>query len=426
MPQTLSEKILSAKVGKAVKAGDIVIADVDLVFVVDSSGPLSFREMADMGLERVAHPERTVLFMDHNVPSPRAELSQEQDFLRQMAAKHELRLYDVGDGICHQLVLEELGVPGGVTIGADSHTCTAGALCNFGTGMGASDVAVVMGTGKTWLRVPESIEVRLQGRLPVGVFAKDIALELERIVTAGGGTYMALEFTGPTVAMLSVSERATLANMAVEMGGKIGFFPSDEQARRWLAEHGREEAWRPIETEEGASYARVVAIDCATLEPMVACPHTPDNVKSVSMLKGTPIHEVYIGTCTNARLDDLAVAAGILKGRHVHPGTRLIVIPSSRKVLQDGMRLGYIQDLVAAGASLGPPSCGTCFGMHMGVPADGENVMSTQNRNFKARMGNANAFVYLGSPAVAAMAALTREISDPRDVLADPRLAGQG
>jgi len=218
MPQTLSEKILSAKVGKAVKAGDIVIADVDLVFVVDSSGPLSFREMADMGLERVAHPERTVLFMDHNVPSPRAELSQEQDFLRQMAAKHELRLYDVGDGICHQLVLEELGVPGGVTIGADSHTCTAGALCNFGTGMGASDVAVVMGTGKTWLRVPESIEVRLQGRLPVGVFAKDIALELERIVTAGGGTYMALEFTGPTVAMLSVSERATLANMAVEMG----------------------------------------------------------------------------------------------------------------------------------------------------------------------------------------------------------------
>lgn len=417
MGQTLSEKILSAKTGRPVKAGDIVIAEVDLVFVVDSSGPLAFREMEDMGLTRVAHPERTVIFLDHNVPSPRMELSQEQQFLREVADTYGLRLYDVGSGICHQIVLEELAVPGGVTIGADSHTCTAGAMCNFGTGMGASDVAVAIGTGKTWLRVPESIQVRLHGTLPPGVFGKDIVLEVERLIGADGATYKALEFTGETVPHLTMSERATLANMAVEMGGKIGIFPSDEQTKAWLEQHGRGDAWRPIALDPDATYERTIDIDVSALEPLVACPHNPDNVKPLSEVKGTRIHQVFVGTCTNARLDDIAVVARILKGKRVHPGTRLIVVPSSRTVLREAIKRGYIADLVDAGAAVGVPGCGACFGMHMGVPGDGENVLSTQNRNFKGRMGNPNAFIYLGSPAVAAAAALTGVITDPREVL---------
>lgn len=417
MAQTLAEKILSAKVGRAVKAGDIVIADVDLVFVVDSSGPLTFREMEDMGLLRVAHPEQTFIFLDHTTPSPRQELSQEHQFLRQVAEKYGLRLYDVGAGICHQIVLEERAVPGGVTIGADSHTCTGGALCSFATGMGASDVAVAIGTGKTWLRVPETIEVRLRGKLPSGVFAKDIVLELERRIGVDGATYKSLEFTGEAVPQVTISERATLSNMAVEMGGKLGLWPSDEQTRAWMALNGRAEQWRAVSLDPGAPYERTIEIDCAALEPLVACPHQPDNVKPISALKGTRIHQVFIGTCTNARLDDLAVAAQMLRGRQVHPGTRLIVVPSSRTVLREALKRGYIQDLVDAGAAVGVPGCGACFGGLMGVPGDGENVMSTQNRNFKARMGNPNSFVYLGSPAVAAAAALTGQITDPREVL---------
>ncbi|MBI4506332.1 MAG: 3-isopropylmalate dehydratase large subunit [Chloroflexi bacterium] len=417
MGQTLSEKILSAKTGRPVKAGDIVIADVDLVFVVDSSGPLTFREMEDMGLTRVARPERTAIFFDHNVPSPRLELSQEQDFLRRVAEKYGIKLYDVGSGICHQIVLEELGTPGSVIVGADSHSCTEGALCAVSTGMGASDVAVAIGTGKTWLRVPESIEVRLSGRLRPGVFAKDVVLELERRIGADGATYKALEFTGETVPHLTLSERATLCNMAVEMGGKIGIFPSDEQTRAWLAEYGRAEQWRPIPLDTDASYVATIDIDCTALEPLVACPHNPENVKPVSQVAGTPIHQVFVGTCTNARLDDIAIVAHMLKGRQVHPRTRLIVVPSSRGVMREALKRGYIQDLVDAGASVGVPSCAACFGMHMGVPGDGENVMSTQNRNFKGRMGNPKAFIYLGSPAVAAAAALTGAITDPREVL---------
>ncbi|MBI3967032.1 MAG: 3-isopropylmalate dehydratase large subunit [Chloroflexi bacterium] len=417
MPQTLSEKILSAKAGRDVKAGDIVIVDVDVTFVVDSSGPLSFREMEDMGITRVAKPKSTFIIMDHNVPSPRYELSQEQQFLREIAAKYGLKVYDVGSGICHQIFLEELGAPGDVTIGADSHTCTGGAICSFSTGMGASDVGVAMGTGQTWLRVPESIEVRLKGKLRSGVFAKDIILEVERILGADGATYKALEFTGESVPLLTVSERATLTNMAVEMGGKVGLFPSDEQTKTWLEQNGRGDAWKPIPLDAGANYERTVEIDCEQLEPMVAKPHNPENVVPISEVVGTRIHQVFIGTCTNARLDDLAVAAQILKGKKVNPGTRLIIAPASRSVLQHAIKQGILSDLVDAGAAIGVPGCAACFGMHMGVPGDGENVLSTQNRNFKGRMGNPNSFVYLSSPAVAAAAALTGTITDPREVL---------
>ena len=414
MPQTLVERVLSAKVGRPVRPGDVVVVDVDVSFVVDSSSPLAFRAMEEMGLTTVAKPDRTLVIMDHNVPSPRMELSQEQQFTRQAAERYGLRFYDVGSGICHQIVLEEWAVPGEVIIGGDSHTCTHGALCCFATGMGSSDLAAAMGTGQTWLRVPETIEVHLRGKLQPGVSAKDIVLELMRRLGADGATYKALEFTGETVSQLTVSERATLANMAVEMGAKIGIFPSDEQSLAWLAAHGRQDAWRPIAPDPDAVYEMTIEIDCAALEPMIACPHNPENLRPISEVQGTPIHQVFIGTCTNARLEDLAIAAAILKGKRVHPRTRLIVVPSSRTVLKEAVARGYFQDLIDAGAVVGIPSCAACFGMHMGVPGDGENVLSTQNRNFKGRMGNPNASIYLSSPAVAAATALTGEITDPR------------
>lgn len=416
MPQTLSEQILSTKAGKPVKAGDIVIVDADLVFVADSSGPLALREMDDMGLTQILRPQHAAIFLDHSVPSPRAELSQELQFLYQAAEKHGVPLYQVGSGICHQLVLEEWAAPGMVVIGADSHSCTAGALCSFGTGMGASDVAVALGTGEAWLRVPEAIQVRLQGAIPKGVHAKDIVLEMQRRIGVSGATYKALEFTGEVVPTLGVSERATFSNMAVEMGGKVGLFPSDEQTLAWLTEHGRAADWKPLQPDQEASYQGILEIDCLALEPLVACPHQPDNVKPAWAVQGTRISQVFIGTCTNGRLDDLAIAARILKGRKVHPGTRLTVVPASRRVLLEAIELGFITDLIQAGAAVGIPSCASCFGMHMGVPGDGENVLSTQNRNFKGRMGNTSSSVFLASPATAAATALTGTITDPREI----------
>lgn len=414
--QTLTEKILSANKGSAVKAGDIIIASVDLVFVHDAAGPLCFREMAEMGLERLARPDRSVTFIDHCAPSPRLEMSQEHQFMRESAARLGMHLYDVGEGVCHQIILEDLAIPGGVTVGTDSHTCTAGALCSFGTGMGASDVAAALGTGKSWLRVPETIQVRLTGSFPRGVYAKDAVLELERRLGVDGATYKALEFTGDVVPGLTLSERATFANMAVEMGAKVGLFPSDEQTHRWMAEHGRGEQWRPIPLDQGASYESTQEIDLGGLVPLVACPHQPDNVHPIMEVRGTRIHQVFVGTCTNARLDDLAIVAEILKGRRVHPGTRLIVVPPSRRVLREAMARGYLVDIVDAGGTIGTPGCAACYGAHMGILGDGENALATQNRNFKGRMGNPEGNIYLSSPAVAAATALAGALADPREI----------
>ncbi len=414
--QTLAEKILSPKAGYAVSAGDVIIADVDLAFAHDAGGPLCFREMKDMGLGRIARSDRTAIFLDHAAPSPRMETSEEHSFLREVAAEQGIRVYDIGAGVCHQIILEELAVPGGITLGTDSHTCTAGALCSFGTGMGASDMAVVLGTGKTWLRVPETMEVRLQGHLREWVYPKDAVLELERRLGVDGATYKALEFTGEAVPRLTVSERATIANMVVEMGAKVGLFPSDAQTRAWMAEYGREDRWQAIPLDPGASYEDTIEIDLGSLEPLIACPHQPDNVRPVSEVKGTRIHQVFVGTCTNGRLDDLEVVARILKGRKVHPSTRLIVVPPSRTVLRQAMARGSLLDIVDAGAAVGVPGCGACYGAHMGALANGENALATQNRNFRGRMGNPEGNIYLSSPAVAAATALTGVITDPREL----------
>ena len=391
MGRTLAEKILSSKSASDLGAGDIVIAKVDLVFVQDATGPLAVRQFEAIGFKTLANLERTLIFLDHAAPSPSRELSNDHSLLRRFAKEKGAQLSEVGEGVCHQLVLESYASPGEIVVGADSHAVTAGGLGAFATGMGSTDVAVVMGLGK------------------------DLIIGLIGNLGTDGATYKSLEFGGPGLKNISMSQRFTVASMTVEAGAKVGLFPSDELTHSFLKENGRGDKYRPLFPDPDASYERVIEVELGKLEPMVSCPHTVDNVARARALKGVKIHRVFIGTCTNGRLEDLEVAAGMLKGRKVHQETRLIVAPASRRVFLEAMKKGYIQALVEAGAVVTPVGCAACLGLHQGVLADGEVCLSTANRNFKGRMGNPEAFIYLASPATAAAGAIAGEIVDPRE-----------
>jgi len=416
MGKTLAEKILSKKSGSDARAGDIVIARVDLVFVQDTTGPLTIRQFQTGNFKSLSNPQKTVLFIDHAAPSPSNSLSNDHTLLRNFAQETGATISDIGDGVCHQIVAESLASPGDVVIGADSHTVTAGGLGAFATGMGSSDVAVAMSLGKTWLRVPETFKITVTGDFQKGVYAKDLILHLIGQIGADGATYKALEFGGDTVDRMSMPGRLTIANMTVEAGAKAGLFAFDEITRNYLASQGRGNDYQPVFPDADAVYEKTININAADLEPTVSRPHTVDNTATVSELKGTKIQQVLIGTCTNGRLEDLAIAAGILKGKKRHPRTRLIVAPASRQVLLEAIKAGYIQSLIEAGAAILPPGCGPCLGLHQGVLGGKESCLSTANRNFKGRMGNPKAFIYLGSPATAAATALNGEITDPREV----------
>jgi len=415
--KTLAEKILSQKSGSDARSGNIVIAKVDLVFIQDTTGPLTVRQFQASGFERLANPPKTALFLDHAAPSPNYGLSNDHQLLRHFARQTGCLSYGVGDGVCHQIVAESLARPGDIIVGADSHTVTAGGLGAFATGMGSSDIAIAFGLGKTWFRVPESIKVVVSGNFLEGVCAKDLILHLIGLIGADGATYKALEFSGDTVDTMSMSQRFTIANMAVEAGAKVGLFPADKTAQDYLASQGRGSHYQSVFPDADATYEQTININVANLEPTISKPHTVDNTALVRELKGTKIQQVFIGTCTNGRLEDLAVAANILRGNEVYPETRLIIAPASRQVLLAAIKAGYIQTLIEAGAVILPPGCGACLGLHQGVLADGESCLSTANRNFKGRMGNPEAFIYLGSPATAAATAITGEITDPREVI---------
>jgi 3-isopropylmalate/(R)-2-methylmalate dehydratase large subunit len=417
MGKTLAEKILSAKSDTEARAGNIVIAKLDLVFMQDSTGPLTLRQFNGAGLDAVCSPERTIIFVDHSAPSPARQLSNDHTFIRAFAEEKGVVLSDVGQGVCHQLVAEAFAKPGDVIVGADSHTVTAGALGAFATGMGSTDIAIAMALGKTWLRVPETIKIIVSGRLAQGVYAKDLILHLISQLGADGATYKALEFGGETMAAITMPERLTIANMAVEAGAKVGLFPADSIAQEYLASQGRGEEYIALSPDPDAIYESTVEIDAAHLEPAVSRPHTVDNVALAKELKGVRIDQVFIGTCTNGRLDDIRIAASIILGEKRHPHTRLLVAPASRKVLLEALAEGYITALVEAGAVILPPGCAACLGVHQGVLGDGEACLSTANRNFKGRMGNPEAFIYLASPATAAATAIRGEITDPREVL---------
>ena len=417
MAKTLAEKILSLKSHGEAKAGDVVIADVDLAFVQDTTGPLTVRQFKEIGFKVLAKPQQTIMFLDHAAPSPAQQLSNDHILLRGFARETGCRIYDVGEGICHQLVAENFANPGDVVVGADSHTVTAGALGAFATGMGSSDVAVALALGKTWSRVPESFLIELNGVFPRGVYAKDLVLYLIGQIGADGANYRALEFGGEALARMTMSQRLTIANMAVEAGAKVGLFPSDRITRGFLREHGRGDKYKPLSADTGANYEQAMPVNLSQLEPMVSLPHAVDNVRPVAQVKGVRIQQAFIGTCTNGRLEDLAVAAEILRGKKRHAGTRLLIAPASRQVLIQAIGKGYIQGLIEAGAIILPPGCTACLGLHQGVLGDGEVCLSTANRNFKGRMGNPEAMIYLASPATAAASAIRGEIIDPRELI---------
>jgi 3-isopropylmalate/(R)-2-methylmalate dehydratase large subunit len=417
MGKTLSEKILGTKVGADVHAGGFGIVDVDVVFAHDASGPLAIAQFQDCRFESLAKPSSTAIFLDHNTPSPRREHANYHVSLRKFAKDMGCQFSDIGEGICHQLIAEKFANPGEVIIGGDSHTVTAGALGAFATGMGSTDVAMVFALGKTWLRFPESFKVVLKGAFQKGVYARDLVTYLVGILGADGATYKALEFDGDAVNKLSISDRLTIANMTVEAGAKVGLFPSDKTTYNYLETCGRGDRYYPLKADADASYERVIEIDLRHLEPMVSKPHSVDNTAPVKEVKGTRVQQVVLGSCTNGHLEDLAQAAVILRGRKCHPGTRLIVVPASRRVLSQAIEKGYIQTFIEAGASIMAPGCACCFGLHQGVLGDGESCLSTTNRNFKGRMGNPEAYIYLASPATAAASALKGEIIDPREVI---------
>jgi len=412
--KTIAEKIFSAHSGTDAHAGDIVVANVDFVMGQDGTSPLAIRALNNMGVDEVFDPNKVALVMDHSSPSPIEGVSALHTIMREFGKKTGCHVYDVGRGVCHQLI-PEAGhvVPGDLMVGCDSHTCTYGAVNVFSTGVGSTDGAAAMAAGKLWFKVPDTLRVTYNGELKPGVFSKDLILYLAGQIGADGATYMALEFDGSVIDALSVDARMTISNMAIEVGAKAGLMKADAKTLAWYEGRG-EKTPAPVDPDADAIYARELMFDAAAIGPQIAKPHSVDNVSPIEEVEGTPIAQGYLGTCTNGRLEDLAIAAGILAGRKVHPDVRFIVAPASKQILLDAIEAGYIQTLVEAGAIMVTPGCGPCVGTHNGVPSNGENVISTANRNFRGRMGNSNAFIYLGSPATVAASVIEGAITDPR------------
>ncbi|MGC8816959.1 MAG: 3-isopropylmalate dehydratase large subunit [Candidatus Hadarchaeum sp.] len=417
MGKTITEKILGRASGADVTPGDLIVAPIDACMAHDGTAPLAIRAFREMGAKRVWDPNRIALVIDHIAPSSSEGTSELHIMMRQFAAEHGIRLFDVGEGICHQIMPEKGYVlPGRVIVGADSHTCTYGAFGAFSTGIGSTELAAVMVSGKLWFRVPETIKCVVNGRMPVGVTPKDVILRILGLIGADGATYKAIEFTGETIAQMSVSGRMTLCNMVVEMGAKNGIVEPDEKVRQFL--QGRTQAEGDyLRSDPDAVYCDIIQISAEELEPLVACPSSVDNVRPIGEVEGIKVNQVFLGSCTNGRLEDLQEAARILRGRRVKEGVRMLVIPASREVYLEAMKTGLLQILAEAGCSIYGPGCGPCPGGHLGVLGRGEVCASTSNRNFVGRMGSKEAQIYLVSPLTAAASAVTGELTDPRRFL---------
>ena len=407
-PQTIAEKILSAHAGYPVYAGELCIVPVDGAMATDTTAPLAIKAFEEMGGEKLAAPDKFHLIIDHAAPAPNERIANLHQLMRNFASSQQSALYDIGSGICHQVMVDHHTVkPGDIFMGADSHTPTYGALNAFACGVGSTDLAAVMLTGKIWLKVPHSIRVILHGHhLQPGVSAKDIALEVVKQLTISGATYQSVEYHGELLHHLTLSDRMVLCNMVAEMGAKTGIVSPEGLQLPYL--------FNPVFADKEATYTRVLEIDAAALHPKIAIPHSPDNVHDVSAYVGTPITYGFIGTCTNGRLSDLQAAADILRGHSLAPGVRLVIAPASRQVLLDALQDGTIQTLIAAGAAIINSGCGPCVGTHDGVPGDGEVVISAANRNFQGRMGNPQSKIFLASPATVAASVLTGCISLPK------------
>lgn len=416
MKMTLAEKLLQMHTEEKITGpGQIAQCKVDLVLANDITGPLAIKSFKGMGAEKVFDKDKIALVMDHFTPQKDIDSANQVLISRKFAEEQNITHYYEGGncGVEHTL-LPELGLvrPGYLVIGADSHTCTYGGIGAFATGMGSTDIAAAMALGETWIKVPPSIKVNYTGKLGDWVSAKDLMLLLIGKIGVDGALYQALEFGGEIIDKLPVEGRLTMANMAIEAGGKVGLFPVDSVCREWCAEQG----WPTnldLHGDSDAEYARVVEIDVTGLEPVVACPHIPANIKPVSEVKDTSIQQVIIGSCTNGRISDLREAAKVFEGKKVHNKVRCIVLPSTPKVWKQALKEGLIEIFMNAGCIVGPSTCGPCLGGHMGILGEGERAVATTNRNFKGRMGSLNSEIYLASPAVAAASAISGKVSSP-------------
>ena len=413
----ITEKILAKAAGKkAVLPGEIVDTNVDMVMVHDLTGPLAVEAFKKIGVPKVWNNKKVVVILDHQVPAESVKAAELHKTMRQFAKDQNLTFYDVGrGGICHQ-VMPDKGhvVPGTIILGADSHTCTYGAFGAFATGIGSTEAAAVMATGKIWLKVPEAIKVNVKGKFKLNVTPKDLVLAITGKLGVDGAIYKSLEFTGPTIKNMTVSGRMTLCNMAVEMGAKNGIIEPDETTRKYLEDKIKKMPdLDTLKSDADAKYSQTVEFDVSTMDPQVACPSSVDNVKPVSKVGNIKIDQAFIGSCTNGRLEDLQLAAKIMKGKKVADGVRTLVIPASQEIYQQADKEGLLQIFTEAGAIVCGSACGPCLGGHIGLLAAGETCVSTSNRNFIGRMGSTQANVYLASPATVAASAITGKITDP-------------
>lgn len=416
MGKTLAQKILQKHSLEEVKeAGRIVQCRTSMVLANDITAPLAIDSFRKMGARKVFDREKVALVCDHFTPNKDIASAEQVKKVREFAREMDvLHYYEGGNvGVEHAL-LPELGLvgPGDVVVGADSHTCTYGGLGAFATGMGSTDIAAAMALGQTWFKVPETIRINITGNLDKYTGSKDLILHLIGLIGVDGALYRALEFAGPVVEDMDIEARMTMANMAIEAGGKVGLFPADKRTAAYCRERGVTQP-EEIYADEGAVYCREINIDVSGMGPKVACPHLPDNVRSIDELKGLKVDQVVLGSCTNGRISDLRQAAEIIRGRKINKDVRFIVLPATPKIYEQALEEGLISIFIKAGAIVGPPTCGPCLGGHMGILASGEKCLATTNRNFKGRMGSLESEVYLGSPVVAAAAAIAGEIIHP-------------
>ena len=419
MGMTMTQKILADHAGlKEVQAGDLIMADLDMVLGNDVTGPVAIKEMENRGVDKVFHKDKIALVPDHFTPNKDIKSAENAKYMREFAKKQEITNYfEIGEmGIEHALLPEKgLVVAGDVVIGADSHTCTYGALGAFSTGVGSTDMAAGMITGQAWFKVPSAIRFNLKGKKQKWVSGKDIILYIIGKIGVDGALYKSMEFSGSGVSELTMDDRFTISNMAIEAGAKNGIFPVDEKTIEYIKDHSTK-PYKAYTPDDDAQYDEVIEIDLSQIRPTVAFPHLPENTRPIDEVGDIKIDQVVIGSCTNGRFDDIKAAAEILEGRKVAEGIRVIIFPATQKIYLDSIEAGYIETFIKAGAIVSTPTCGPCLGGHMGVLAEGERCVSTTNRNFVGRMGHTKSEVYLASPAVAAASAVTGKISGPEEL----------
>lgn len=415
---TIAEKILAEKSGKSeVTSGEVVRAELDMAMVNDLTAPLTVDALEEIGLDKVWDPEKIVIVFDHQAPPTTVSAAKDQYDLREFASQQGINnFYGSSEGVCHQLMMEKAHVlPGQLVVGADSHTCTYGALGVLSTGIGSTDMAAVFSEGELWFRVPKTMKIIVEDDLKDWVMAKDLILEIAGDVGAAGATYMSMEFMGSGMDEISVSGRMSMCNMGVEMGAKSAIVPPDEKTEDYF--DGRTDRdYSPVLPDDDAEYARELTYNAGEVEPMLACPHSVDNVHPVDEYNDVEIHQAFLGSCTNGRFEDLSIAANIVDGKQVESGVRFLVAPASRDIYKQALSEGVIEKLVDAGATIEPPGCATCWGGHLGVLAPSEVCVSSSNRNFRGRMGSPEAEIYLASPGTVAASAITGKITNPRDV----------